>query len=156
MYKAIQAVNNKNNYTAVLLDANELSNLQIREVNIPVFNCNLWWPALHGPILSSQIFNWSFPEVSRGRQSRNFLNCMQTCAMNKTRLKSSVIPTNTRASLKPEHNVAVLTGLQTLWGLPWTEQQRIWSAQQWRNARQSVTLVGKLQYHLWWLAVWLW
>lgn len=36
MYKAIQAVNNKNNYTAVLLDANELSNLQIREVNIPV------------------------------------------------------------------------------------------------------------------------
>lgn len=50
MYKAIQATYSKNNYTVVLLDTNELSNLQIREVNILVLNFNLWCPVLYSPI----------------------------------------------------------------------------------------------------------
>lgn len=34
----------------VLLDINELSDLQIREVSILVVHFNLWWPVLYIPI----------------------------------------------------------------------------------------------------------
>lgn len=50
MSKAIQAVNRKNNYTMVLLDNNDFSNLQITKVYIPVFHFNLWWPVLYNTI----------------------------------------------------------------------------------------------------------
>lgn len=50
MYNAIWAVNSKSNYTMVLLDRNEPSNLQNQEVNISVFHLNLWWSVLYSPV----------------------------------------------------------------------------------------------------------